>query len=110
MGLNTTKTIKKTSNVLGAKCDKTLNEIGKRMKMAGCEKYEVVKDVYLDPRAHGNDDVVFVGLNGVGFHFRRGEYIDMPKPLYDILVNAKELTPRPERKVMVKSKSTSAEA
>lgn len=40
------------------------------------------------PRIPGSeDDVVFAGLNGVKFYFMRGESVDMPEPVAEILRN-----------------------
>ena len=88
--MNTTKTMERTSTALMGKCKKTAQEMEARMREAGCPKYETV-DVTL-PNLPGNkDDVVFVGLNGVGFHFLRGKRVAMPAPLYEILKNAGEI-------------------
>lgn len=84
--INTTKTIGKASTVLGEKCKKTKANMKKLMTNAGAPEYKTVK--MMIPRIPGNDDdVVFVGLNGEKFYFMRGETIDMPEPLAEILQN-----------------------
>lgn len=90
LNTNTSTSIKKTSNVLGYECEKTKNNLTKLLTNAGVKdaaKVEKVKTTI--PMIPGSeDDVEFVGLNGIGFYFKRGELIDMPKPLFDILHNA----------------------
>lgn len=82
--MNTTKTIEKTSNVLGKRCEETEKNLTKMMKEAGCETYRSV-NVTLPLVPGSKDDVVFVGLNGVSFYFLRGKSVKMPEPLYEIL-------------------------
>lgn len=84
--INTTKSIRKTSTVLGDKCQYTKQNMKKLMTAAGAPEYKTVKTMI--PRIPGSDDdVVFVGLNGVKFYFLRGESIDMPEPVAEILRN-----------------------
>ena len=84
--MNTTRSMERTSTVLGGKCEQTIREMKRMMAEAGCAQYETEKITI--PNIPGcKDDVVFVGLNGVGFHFLRGQAVDMPKPLCEILRN-----------------------
>lgn len=87
LNTNTSTSIKKTSNSLGYECEKTKNNITKLLTNAGVKdaaKVEKVKTMI--PMIPGSeDDVEFVGLNGIGFYFKRGETIEIPKPLFDIL-------------------------
>ena len=84
--INTTKSIRKTSTVLGDKCQYTKQNMKKLMTAAGAPEYKTVKTMI--PRIPGSDDdVVFVGLNGVKFYFLRGESIDMTEPVAEILRN-----------------------
>ncbi len=88
--INTTRTMERTSTVLSEACAKTLEQMKRRMAEAGCPEYETVHTVI--PLTPGSrDDVAFVGLNGVGFHFMRGQAVDLPVPLANILKNAGEL-------------------
>lgn len=89
--LNTTNTIKKASTVLSDKCEATLKEMPKLLKKAGVQgEYKSVK--VLIPRAlNSGDDVLFVGLNGVRFYFKRSTTVNMPEPLLEILQNSGEL-------------------
>lgn len=41
------------------------------------------------PRATGKEeDLVFVGLNGKGYTIRRGVSVQVPRPVYEILMEA----------------------
>lgn len=86
MAINTTSSIAKASTVLLGKCEKTKENMKQLMRDAGCENYKTVKTMI--PLIPGSgDDVVFVGLNGVGFYFLRGKTVDVPEPLVEILTN-----------------------
>ena len=86
MAINTTSSIAKASTVLLGKCEKTKENMKQLMRDAGCETYKTVKTMI--PLIPGSgDDVVFVGLNGVGFYFLRGKTVDAPEPLVEILTN-----------------------
>lgn len=89
--MNTTKTIKQASNVLGAKCEATIKDMKALLKKAGVEgEYKTTK--VLIPRAvNSGDDVLFVGLNGVRFYFKRNTSVNMPDPLLEILQNTGEI-------------------
>ena len=84
--INTTKSIRRTSTVLGDKCQYTRQNMKKLMAAAGAPEHKTVKTMI--PRIPGSeDDVVFAGLNGVKFYFMRGESVDMPEPVAEILRN-----------------------
>ena len=86
MAINTTSSITKASTVLLGKCEKTKENMKQLMRDAGCETYKTGKTMI--PLIPGSgDDVVFVGLNGVGFYFLRGKTVDVPEPLVEILTN-----------------------
>ena len=38
-----------------------------------------------------NDDVLYLGLNGVSFYFKRGETVELAEPLVELMENCKEL-------------------
>ena len=86
---NTTKTIKRTSTVLGGKCDATKENMKKLIRQAGCAANTAMEKVTIPLHPGDKDDVVFVGLNGADFYFKRGEPVEMPKPVADILRNAR---------------------
>lgn len=88
--MNTTATMKKTSTVLASKCAKTQNSMKKLMSDAGCAGGEIVK-VNLPLALGSKDDVVFAGLNGVGFYFQRGKTVEMPAAVAEILKNCGEI-------------------
>lgn len=86
MAMNTTKTLERTSTVLGSKCEATQANMEKLMREAGCAGAKLVDAVI--PMAPGSkDDVIFVGLNGVGFYFKRAAKVKMPEPVREILKN-----------------------
>ena len=86
MAINTTKTLERTSTVLGKRCEDTQKNMPRLMREAGCEGAKIVKTTL--PQIHGGrDDVVFAGLNGAGFYFQRGKAVQMPEPVYEILKN-----------------------
>lgn len=83
---NTTKTIEKSSTALAKKCENTKANLVALSKRAGIRKPEMV-DVPLDLGPTPNDDVLFIGLNGVDFYFRRGTTVSMPREVFKIAVN-----------------------
>jgi hypothetical protein len=82
--LNTITTMKMASSALQDKLEATKTNIKKMMAQAGVETYKTVK-VNIPKIPGEGDDVQFVGLNGVNFHFMKGTTIDMPEPLYNLL-------------------------
>ena len=83
--LNTITSMKMASSVLKDKCEATKANIKKMMTQAGVvETYKTVK-VNIPQIPGDGDDVQFVGLNGVNFYFMKGETLDMPEPLYNLL-------------------------
>lgn len=87
---NTSTSVAKTSSILASKIEYTAQNMKKLLTEAGCEECKTVK-VFLPNIPGSNDDVVFVGLNGVGFYFKRGEAVAMPEPLLEILQNSKAI-------------------
>ena len=82
---NTTQTVRRSSTVLGMKCEKTQKELKKLMARAGCAPETKLEKVTI-PSVYGQkDDVVYAGLNGADFYFRRGECVQMPAPVAQIL-------------------------
>ena len=87
---NTTKSVKSASTVLSQKCADTKKNMAALAKRAGIKNPEMVATMI--PKIPGSyDDVVFVGLNGVNFYFLRGESIEIPKQLVEILKNGNHL-------------------
>lgn len=91
MALNTSKSIEKTSTALAPKCEATLKNMKALLAKAGVkEDYKTTK--VLIPRAvNSGDDVLYIGLNGIGFWFKRNTTVNMPDPLLEILQNTKEI-------------------
>lgn len=87
---NTTKTIEKASTVLESKCEETRKNMEKLMHSAGVAEYDTER-VMVPAMPGCKDDVVFVGLNGAGFYFKRGERAEMPTPIAEILRNCGEI-------------------
>lgn len=90
MATLTTNNLRKASNVLGKKCEETKKNMKAKMKRAGCETYKTVRMSIARPYDLG-DDVLTIGLNGEIFHFLRGQMVDMPEPLAEIMTNTNTL-------------------
>ena len=88
--INTTQTVEKTSSALLNKCEATKKNMKSLMAKAGCAEGKLVK-VFLPLIPGCKDDVVFVGLNGVGFYFLRGTTVQMPEAVATILKNTGNL-------------------
>lgn len=86
----TTKNIKKASNVLMFKIERTEAEMKKKMARAGVAEYKTVK-VMVPKATNDGDDVLMIGLNGEPFHFLRGKTVNMPEPLVMIMENTGNL-------------------
>lgn len=88
--MNTTQTIEKASSALDGKCKATEKNMAKLMKQAGFENGQTMK-VHLPLIPGCKDDVQFVGVNGVGFYFKRGTTSVMPEAVVKILKNTGHL-------------------
>ena len=87
---NTTKSIKKASSVLSPKCEATKKNMAALAKKAGIKTPKMVAPMI--PRIPGSDDdVMYVGLNGVGFYLMRGESVEIPEELVELLKNTGNL-------------------
>ena len=85
---NTTKTVKKTSTVLGGKCEETQKNMKRLIRQAGCSENVKMEKVTIPLHPGDKDDVIYVGVNGADFYFKRGEPVSMPQPAAEILRNA----------------------
>lgn len=86
---NTSKSVNKLSEAMAESIEYTQKNMTKLLAKAGVKdaaKVEKIK-VYIPMIPGSKDDVEFVGLNGMPFYFKRGETVDMPKPLFDVLKN-----------------------
>ena len=88
--MNTTQTIEKASSALEGKCEATKKNMAKLMRQAGLPEGATAK-VHLPLIPGCKDDVQFVGVNGVGFYFRRGTASTMPEAVVKILKNTGHL-------------------
>ena len=85
---NTTKTVRRTSTVLGSKCEATQKNMKKLLSKAGCAEGAKMEKVTIPMNPGDKDDVIYVGLNGADFYFKRGEPVSMPEPVARILRSA----------------------
>ena len=86
---NTSKSVNKLSEAMAESIEYTQKNMTILLAKAGVKdaaKVEKVK-VYIPMIPGSKDDVEFVGLNGMPFYFKRGETVDMPKPIFDVLKN-----------------------
>ena len=79
---NTTKSIKKTSSVLAPKCKATKENMAALAKKAGIKTPKMVATMI--PRIPGSDD-------DVGFYLMRGESVEIPEELVELLKNTGNL-------------------
>lgn len=88
---NTTTSIQKASTVLAKACEETQKNMSKTVKkIYGDAAPKTIKvDVPFLPGV--KDDVLFVGLNGHKFYFKRGEKAEMPQDVYQILKDTRQL-------------------
>lgn len=89
--INTTKSMKKASTQLEGKIQKTRDNMDALLAQAGCKGAKKVKTRIPLSLVTPNDDVLYLGLNGVGFYFRRGETVELAEPLVELMENCKEL-------------------
>ena len=91
MAINTTSSIKRSSTVLGPKCEETkknMKELAKKLYGKETPKMEKVTL----PRMHGaKDDVLWAQLNGVQFYFLYGETVEMPACIAQLLRESKKI-------------------
>ncbi len=63
------------------------------------------------PRATGKEeDFVFVGLNGKGYTIRRGVTVRVPKPVYEILAEARRQEQRQEEFIRLQQENAARSA
>lgn len=88
--VNTSKTVNQTSyGVLAKKVENTGKNMDRLLALAGCKEPASVRRIpIVIPLEPGSkDDVLFLGLNGAKFYFKRGESVMMPEPLLKMAAN-----------------------
>ena len=88
---NTTKSINRTSTALGKACEKTQKNIKALMERAGCAADTKIEKLTIPMIPGSKDDVIYAGLNGVDFYFKRGEQVNIPTPVANIFRNTGNL-------------------
>ena len=87
LNTNTSKSVNKLSEAMAESIAYTQKNMTKLLAKAGVKdaaKVEMIK-TYIPMVPGSKDDVEFVGMNGMPFYFKRGESVELPKPLFDIL-------------------------
>lgn len=88
---NTTASMKKASTVLGKKCEATKKNMAALVKKIYGTKTPKMETVSIPNIPGVKDDVVFAGLNGVKFYFLRGDTVEMPADVAQILRDTKTI-------------------
>ena len=91
MALNTTTSIKRASTVLGKRCEDTKKNMAALVKKVYGKAAVEMEKVSIPNIPGMKDDVLFAAVNGVKFYFMRGETVEMPKAIADVLRNSKQI-------------------
>ena len=91
MAINTTTSIKRASTVLGKRCEDTKKNMAALAKKVYGKAAVEMEKVSIPNIPGMKDDVLFAAVNGVKFYFMRGETVDMPKAVAEVLRNAKQI-------------------
>ncbi len=63
------------------------------------------------PRATGKEeDIVFVGLNGKGYTIRRGLTVQVPRPVYEILMESQRQQQRQQDFILLQQENAARSA
>lgn len=91
--INTTKTVSDTYSAQKNKVENTTKNMNKLLEKMGCKNPSKIKRVTLViPLVPGSkDNVLFLGINGAKFYFKRGEAVNMPEPLLRFAVECGEI-------------------
>ena len=91
MNVNTTQSMKQTSTVLGPHCENTKKNMAKlAAKLFGTEPVKMEK-ITIPTWPGVKDDVVTVQVNGVKFYLLRGDKVEVPAPVAEVLRNTGNL-------------------
>ena len=88
MAINTTSTMEKTSTALGGKCEATLKNMKVLLAKAGVDGDYKSTKVLIPRTVNSGDDVLYIGLNGIGFWYKLNTTVNMPDPLLEIMQNS----------------------
>ena len=91
MAINTTTSIKRASTVLGKRCEETKKNMAALAKKVYGKAAVEMEKVPIPNIPGMKDDVLFAAVNGVKFYFMRGETVDMPKAIADVLRGSKQI-------------------
>ena len=91
MAINTTTSIKRASTVLGKRCEETKKNMATLAKKVYGKANVEMEKVSIPNIPGMKDDVRFAAVNGVKFYFMRGETVEMPKAIADVLRNSKQI-------------------
>ena len=86
---NTTATAKKASVTLGKQCEETKKNMKNLAKKLYGEAEAKIEKIVLPNIPGLKDDVIFAEVNGVKFYFQRGQTVEMPAAVAEILRNAR---------------------
>ena len=91
MNVNTTQTMKQTSTVLGPHCENTKKNMAKlAAKLYGTQPVKMEK-IAIPTWPGVKDDVVTVQVNGVKFDLLRGDKVEVPAAVAEVLRNTGHL-------------------
>ena len=91
MAINTTTSIKRASTVLGKRCEETKKNMSTLAKKVYGKAAVEMEKVSIPNIPGMKDDVLFAAVNGVKFYFMRGETVEMPKAIADVLRGSKQI-------------------
>lgn len=91
MAINTTSSIRYASTVLGKRCEETKKNMSALAKKVYGKTPVEMEKVSIPNIPGMKDDVLFAAVNGVKFYFMRGDTVEMPKAIADVLRNAKQI-------------------
>lgn len=91
MAINTTSSIRYASTVLGKRCEETKKNMSALAKKVYGKTPVEMEKVYIPNIPGMKDDVLFAAVNGVKFYFMRGETVEMPKAIADVLRGSKQI-------------------
>lgn len=52
------------------------------------DPFSEMESIRLPKAPKGEPDTVYVGVNGRGYYVKRGQTVNIPKPVYEVLINS----------------------